>query len=165
MNDNLRIHHTSSISELSDIEISKKGSLIKIGAHCMIDSFVKIKPAGGEGDIIIGDYCYINSGCVLYSGNGITIGNNVAIASNCTIAPTNHEFSDASNLIMEQGFAASKRGIYIGSDVWIGANCVILDGALINDGCVVGAHSLVRGELEENGVYAGNPIKLLRKRS
>jgi len=165
MNDILSIHHTSYISELSDIEISNRGSLIEIGAHCMVVSFIKIKPAVGDIDIIIGDYCYINSGNVLYSGNGIIIGNNVAIASNCAIAPTNHEFSNANSLIMEQGFSASKNDIYIGSNVWIGANCVILDSAKINDSCVVGAHSQVRGELEENDVYAGNPIKLLRKRT
>ena len=35
-------------------------------------------------------------------------------------------------------------GIVIEDDVWIGANCVLLDGAVLRRGCVVGAGSLVR---------------------
>ena len=58
----------------------------------VIDAFVKIKPAGGSGDVVIGRGTVINSGCVLYTGNGIRIGRNVLIAANCTLAPTNHEF-------------------------------------------------------------------------
>ena len=68
----------------------------------MVDSFVKIKPAGGRGDVIIGDNVFINSGCVLYSGNGIVIGNNSLIAANCVLAPTNHAFKDRGRLIQEQ---------------------------------------------------------------
>ena len=71
------IPESCSISSLADIEESNKGSLLELGEHCHIDSFVKIKFAGGMGDIRIGDFCYLNSGCVIYSGNGITIGNKV----------------------------------------------------------------------------------------
>ena len=60
--------------------------MIEIGADSTIDSFVKFKPAGGKGDIKIGERVYINSCCVLYSGNGISIGDDVLISANCTIA-------------------------------------------------------------------------------
>jgi virginiamycin A acetyltransferase len=123
----------------------------------MIDSFVKIKPAGGSGDIVIGKSCYINSGCVLYSGNGIKIGNDVLIAANCTLAPTNHAFKDRGRLIREQGFTSSRGGIVIEDDVWIGANCVLLDGCIIRKGCVVGAGSVIRGELPAYSICVGTP--------
>ena len=97
----------------------------------VIDAFVKIKPAGGSGDVVIGRGTVINSGCVLYTGNGIRIGRNVLIAANCTLAPTNHAFADPDRPIREQGFQPSRGGIVIGDDVWIGANCVLLDGATI----------------------------------
>ena len=151
------IHPTASISQYTDIELSKRGTRLLIGANSMIDSFVKIKMAGGGGDILIGDNCYINSGCVIYSGAGISIGNNVLIAANCTLAPVNHEFRDRSKLIREQGFAKSRGGIVIEDDVWIGANCVILDGAIIRRGSVVGASSLVRGLLPAFSISRGVP--------
>lgn len=147
------------VSPLADIEDSTRGTRIEVGAHSVIDSFVKIKPAGGSGDVIIGQYVTINSGCVLYTGNGIRIGNHVAIAANCTFAPTNHAYADRDRLIREQGFLPSRGGIVIEDDVWLGANIVLLDGTLIRRGCVIGAGTIVRGELEEYGIYAGNPMK------
>lgn len=155
----IEIHPEARISPLADIEDSIRGSRFVIGAGSMIDSFVKIKPAGGNGDVVIGANCYVNSGCVLYSGNGIRIGDGVAIASNCTLAPVNHAYQDRNKLICSQGFLPSKGGIVIEDDVWIGANCVILDGAVIRRGAVVAAGSIVRGELEAFGVYAGIPLQ------
>ena len=153
----LSIHSTAQVSELADLERSQRGSRIVIGAGCRIDSFVKIKPAGGYGDVRIGERCYLNSGCVLYSGHGISIGNDVLIAANCTLAPVNHAFQDRNRLIREQGFSASRGGIVIEDDVWIGANCVLLDGAVLRRGCVVAAGSVVRGELPAYSISRGIP--------
>jgi virginiamycin A acetyltransferase len=155
-----RIHSSAVVSPLAHIEESKRGTPLEIGERVMIDAFVKIKMAGGSGAIRIGDDSYINSGCVLYSGNGITIGRHVLIAANCTLAPANHEFADKDRLIIEQRFQPSRGGIVIGDDGWLGAGCVVVDGAVIPDGVVIGAMSLVRGRLEPYGIYAGVPAIL-----
>ena len=73
---------------MADIEDSVRGSSIVIEDGVSIDSFVKIKPAGGDGDVVIGRDTTINSGVVIYTGNGVRIGANVAIAANTTIART-----------------------------------------------------------------------------
>jgi len=153
----IRIHPTAQVSALADLESSARGTRIVVGADSRIDSFVKIKPAGGSGDVLIGERSYLNSGCVLYSGNGITIGNDVLIAANCTLAAVNHAFQDRNQLIREQGFGPSRGGLVIEDDVWIGANCVLLDGAVLRRGCVVGAGSLVRGELPAYSICRGIP--------
>jgi virginiamycin A acetyltransferase len=161
------MHHISSsaaISKLADIEDSVRGSKLVVGAHCMIDSFVKIKFTGGSGDVVIGDNSHVNSGTVFYSGNGIYIGENVLIAANCTFAPTNHEYVRRDIPIRLQRFKPSKGGIVIEDDVWIGSNCVILDGSMIRRGVIVGASSLVRGELREFCVYGGSPARFLNER-
>jgi len=160
----LNISDSARISPLADIEDSVRGTHIVVGAHSVIDSFVKVKPAGGGGDVVIGEHVTINSGCVLYTGQGIRIGNHVAIAANCTFAPVNHAYKDKSRLIRDQGFLPGKGGIVIEDDVWIGANCVLLDGAVLRRGCVVGAGSLVRGELAAYTVYAGQPLRVVGER-
>jgi acetyltransferase-like isoleucine patch superfamily enzyme len=157
----IEIHPTARVSALADIEDSVRGSVIRVGPHSVIDSFVKVKPAGGSGDLIIGEHVAINSGCVLYTGNGIRIGNGVAVAANCTFAPVNHAYADRSRPIREQGFLPSKGGIVVEDDVWIGANCVLLDGAVLRQGCVVAAGSIVRGELQAYSVYAGQPLRVV----
>ncbi len=155
----ITLHPDASVSPLADIEDSTRGSLISVGKFSVIDSFVKIKPAGGYGDVVIGDRVTLNSGCVIYTGNGLTIGNDVAIAANCTFAPVNHEFSRRDQLIRDQRFQPSRGGIIIEDDVWIGAGSVFLDGAVVRKGAVIGALSLVRGEVAAYTINIGNPLQ------
>lgn len=160
----LEISTNSKISTLAHIEDSVLGTQIIIQSGVVIDAFVKIKAAGGTGDLIIGENSYINSGTVIYTGNGIQIGKGVLVAANCTLAPVNHEYRLKDKTILEQRFMPSRGGIIIEDDVWIGANSVICDGAIIRKGAVVGANSVVLGELESYGVYVGNPLKLIKRR-
>ena len=157
----IEIHPTARISPLSDIEDSVRGTRITISENVVIDSFVKIKPTGGMANLVIGPYSVINSGCVFYTGNGITIGNHVSVAANCVFAPVNHEIRQRHTLIQKQGFKPSKGGIVIEDDVWIGAGSVLLDGSVLRKGCVIGAMSLVRGEIPDYSIQAGNPLRLL----
>lgn len=156
----ITIHPSATVSGLADIEASVRGTKIVVGAESVLDSFVKIKPAGGNGDLIIGERSVINSGCVLYTGNGISIGNSVLIAANCTFAPVNHEYAERNKLIRDQRFGPSKGGIKIEDDVWIAAGCVVLDGSILRQGCVIGAMSLVRGEVAAYSINGGNPLEL-----
>lgn len=161
----IQISPTATIHKLSDIEDSVRGTKIILSDGVIIDAFVKIKPVGGMGDVTIESNSIINSGCVLYSGNGIHIGENCAVAANCTFAPVNHAYEDKNVPIKEQGFKPGKGGIVIGDDVWIGANCVLLDGAVVGDGCVIGASTLVKGVLDAYGIYAGNPMVKIGERT
>ena len=138
-----------------------RDSKIVIGDGAVIDSFVKVKPAGGSGDLTIGSNTVINSGTVIYTGHGVSIGANVAIAANCTLAPTNHEYRDRNTNINDQGFMESRGGIVIEDDVWIGANVVLLDGAVVRRGAVIGAGSVVRHELPAYSINVGVPAKTI----
>jgi virginiamycin A acetyltransferase len=157
----LVVADSARISPLADIEDSVRGSLIEIGEDVVIDAFVKIKPAGGMGDLRIGARSQLNSGVVVYTGNGVIIGEDVLVAANVTFAPVNHEFSSRDLPIKQQGFQPSRGGIVVEDDVWIGASSVLLDGAIVRRGAVVAANSLVRGELEAYSVNAGSPTRLL----
>ena len=139
------IAESARVSMLADIEKSLRGTRIVVGAHSVIDSFVKIKAAGGIGDLYIGEHVVINTGCVLYTGGGISIGNHVAVAANCTFAPVNHAYKDKSHPICEQGF-------------WPGK------GTILRRGCVLGAGSAVRSELAAYTVYAGQPLRVVGER-
>jgi len=58
----LNIAPSARISPLADIEDSTRGSRIIIEDEVVIDAFVKIKPSGGSGDVVIGRGTVINSG-------------------------------------------------------------------------------------------------------
>jgi acetyltransferase-like isoleucine patch superfamily enzyme len=49
------------------------------------------------------------------------------------------------------------RNIVIGNNVFIGMNSLILPGTIIGDNVIIGAGSVVRGKVNSNSIYAGNP--------
>jgi acetyltransferase-like isoleucine patch superfamily enzyme len=54
--------------------------------------------------------------------------------------------------------------IVIGNDVWIGSHTMLLSGAKIGDGAVIGAFSVVAGKIDPYTVVVGNPAKTIKKR-
>jgi virginiamycin A acetyltransferase len=162
---NCEIDPTAKISPDARILPSSRGTKIRIGAHSEIYEFVVIRAVGGSGDIIIGEYCYINPHCTMYSGNGIKMGNYVMIAPNCSIMPTNHAMGQRNEVMRNQGFLPSKGGVICEDDVWIGANVVLLDGTYIEKGAVIAAGSVVNSRVPAYQIWGGSPAKFIRERA
>jgi virginiamycin A acetyltransferase len=160
----LQIHPSAFVSEAARIHPSVKGTRIVIGAHTQVYDFVVIRCVGGDGDVVIGEHCYLNPHCVLYSGSGIRFGDYVLVGPGCSIVPANHAIDRTDVVIRKQGFMPSRGGVVVEDDVWIGANCVLLDGTHIETGAVVAAGSVVSGRVTARSVWGGNPCRLIRAR-
>lgn len=161
---NCKIDPSANISPDARILPSVRGTKIIIGAHSEIYEFVVIRAVGGSGDIVIGEYCYINPHSTLFSGNGIKLGNYVMIAPNCSIVPTNHAMGHRGEEMRKQGFMPSKGGVVCEDDVWIGANVVLLDGTYIEKGAVIAAGSVVNGRVPAYQIWGGTPAKFIKDR-
>ena len=112
--------------------------------------------------ITIGEKSRIHGSC-LHAFSSISIGKRCLIAANCQIIDGNgHDlsFDNVENRINTQGLA---QPITIEDDVWIGANSIILPGVTIGKGSVIGAGSVVTGQIPPMVLAAGNPAKPLRK--
>lgn len=106
----------------------------------------------------------------------LEIGNFCSIAYGVNFLPGSfHPMNTISTYIFEfiDGFVTEtihalnlNRTIVIKNDVWLGKNVFICGDSIIGNGAVLGAHCLVpRGKvLEDYGIYAGTPAKLLRFR-
>ena len=55
--------------------------------------------------------------------------------------------------------------VVIEDDVWIGARVTILKDVTIGKGSIIGAASVVTKDVPPYSVVAGNPARLIRKRS
>lgn len=53
------------------------------------------------------------------------------------------------------------KDVYIGENSFIGARCFILPGTTIGKNCIIGAGSVVSGDIPDNSVAAGNPCKII----
>lgn len=65
--------------------------------------------------------------------------------------------------VMAEEKGPPARPIRIGKNVWIGFDSCILPGVTIGDGAIVGARSVVTGNVEPYTVVAGNPARLIRR--
>ena len=50
----------------------------------------------------------------------------------------------------------------IGDNVYIASNATVVGGVHIGDNVIIGAGSVVTKDVPSNGIYAGNPIRLIR---
>jgi maltose O-acetyltransferase len=107
--------------------------------------------------LVVGDNTSINRNCILNCGGGIEIGKNVLIGPNVVIYSQNHNFSDKSKPIKDQGYSYNK--VVIEDNVWIGSGTTILPGAYIKKGSVIGASSVFGGKSDKHGIYYGDKAK------
>lgn len=94
----------------------------------------------------------------------VHLGDNVMMGENCTIFARNHNFSDCSIPIIEQGYT-KEMPVIIGDDVWIGGNVTILPGVTIGSHSVIGACSVVTKDVPEWAIVVGNPAIVKKYRN
>jgi len=128
-----------------------------MGDDSTIEDFTTIN--NGVGDIYIGDRTRIGLGCTLIGP--VSVGNDVRLAQNIVMSGLNHNYTDVSLPISEQGVTTNP--IVVEDEVWIGANCVILPGVTVKKHAVVAAGSIVRRNVPAYSVVAGNPAKVMKK--
>ena len=126
-----------------------------LGRRSVVESYCCINNA--VGDVIIGDYTRIGLHSTIIGP--VCIGNHVNLAQGITITALNHNFSDATKRIDEQGIAT--KPVVIKDDVWIGANAVVLPGVTIGSHAVVAAGAVVTHDVSDNTVVGGVPAKVI----
>lgn len=107
----------------------------------------------------IGDNCAINPSVVFADPYMTHIGSNVRIAGGILLG---HDGSvNMINRARNTKYDAVGP-IMIADNVFIGVGCIVLPGAMIEANTIIGAGSVVSGRVQGGGVYAGNPLRLIR---
>ena len=90
----------------------------------------------------------------------ISIGNSVKISLEVAILTHGFDYSVLRELYPAEGFG-SAGPVKIGDNVFIGMRSLILKNTTIGNNCVIGAGSVVRGQIPDNVVVAGNPARVV----
>lgn len=130
------------------------------------ESFIKYLKKGGA---------YIGENVTIYAPNKtlidttapwlLKIGNNVRIAEGAKILTHDYSWSVlkcySSDNVKPGAILGAQSAVEIGDNVFIGMNAIITRGVKIGKNVIIGAGSVVTKDCADNGVYAGNPAKLI----
>lgn len=132
------------------------------GYHANMSAPVKLLADRSGATISIGSRTRLNGACV-HAWERVTIGSDCLIAAGVQIIDANgHELAPA-NPADRLTVMDRPRPVEIGDAVWIGMNAIVLPGAKIGSGSVIGANSVVSGEIPAGVLAAGQPARVVRK--
>ena len=151
------------------IRVRNRGKIV-IGDKVTINSAPMANPIGGQGwtilvaqkgaKITIGDGSGI-SNCAIFAAKGVTIGRQVMIGAGVKIYDT--DFHPVDFTARMENKPPKKAAVTIENGAFIGAHSIILKGVTIGEKSVIGAGSVVTGNVPANEIWAGNPARFIRK--
>lgn len=112
--------------------------------------------------ILIGKGTFLGPYVCMAGPGNIKIGESCLIAAHTGIFANNHNFSDLTQDILEQG--VTRQGIVIEDNCWLGYGVAVLDGVTIGKGSVIGAGSVVTKNIPPYSVAVGVPAKVIKSR-
>jgi acetyltransferase-like isoleucine patch superfamily enzyme len=136
---------------------------VRLGRRCLIGRAI-FGTLGGRGRIDIGDGSIIYSGCELlcHGGAVIRLGRDVLFTRQAAALTAGHVFADRDLPILSQGITAAD--VVVEDGCWIGYRAILLPGAHVGRGTVVGAAAVVTGDLPPMIVAGGVPARVIRQR-
>ncbi|MEL7254315.1 MAG: acyltransferase [Pseudomonadota bacterium] len=116
-------------------------------------------------NITIGEHVTIGAYCQLWAGPEkarITVGDYALFAPDVMVTATSYRYDEGAPVTDQ---AMDEADVMIGADCWIGRGATLLSGTTLGEGCIVGAHSVLRGAFPPYAIIAGNPAKQVGTRT
>jgi acetyltransferase-like isoleucine patch superfamily enzyme len=139
---------------------------ISLGARVVCRGILR-REAFGDGTISIGDDVYVGDDCIVSCAASVEIGAGTLLGHGVQIFDNNshplgpeERAADWAAIRGEGGRAEIEAApILIGARAWIGFGAFLLKGVTIGDGAIVGAGSVVTGDVAPGAVVVGNPAR------
>lgn len=144
------------------ISIKLRGILIKpflggCGKNLQLAKHITfLNPHGIE----IGDNVYIAASCWIDGIGGLTIEDEVELSPFVVVTTSSHCFKE--NSVRSGG--SKKAKVKIGRGSWIASHAVIVAGAEVGSGVIIGANAVVSQSIPDNVFAGGVPAKVISNR-
>lgn len=138
------------------------GAQTIIGPHLTLSAGVSPEHELGRDTVVsIGDRCLIGRGSGIVAHESVVIGDDVFTGHQVYVTDANHGYEDPEVPIGRQ-FAAP-RPVSIGAGSWLGHGTIVLPGSWVGTHVVIGAGSVVTGEIPDFSVAVGSPARVVRR--
>lgn len=107
----------------------------------------------------IGDDVWIRPFCTISAAESVVVEDHVVISAFTTVLDSDHTVTAESPNVLWNPLATTP--VRIGSGTWIGERVAVLRGSNIGRGCIIGANSVVRGEIPDYSVAVGAPARVV----
>jgi len=135
---------------------------VQIGNRVRIYPGVRIETYGEGGKIIIEDNVAIGQNFhITSSGSELIIGRDTTILGNVFVTNIDHNYKQIGVHILKQEYLTKETRI--GQNCFIGYGAAIQAGTILGKQCIVGTHSVVRGEFPDYSVIVGAPAKVVKR--
>ena len=115
-----------------------------------------------EGHMRIGDRVVFGGSNTVNAYLDVDIGDDVIFADWIYVTDFDHQYAKLDVRIQDQGIAVSP--VLLEPDCWIGEKSSILRGSRVGRGSVIGAQTLVKGDIPPYSVAAGAPARTIKRR-
>jgi acetyltransferase-like isoleucine patch superfamily enzyme len=149
------VHRPGTVFGAHQIAIGSH-SLILGGCYLSVETPAWTQPAPV---LRIGARVGIRPYCMISASESITIEDDVIIGAFTSLIDSDHTFAEGRPNVMHNSVATSP--IRVGRGTWLAERVAVLRGASIGRCCIVGANSVVRGELPDYAIAVGAPAKVV----
>lgn len=133
-----------------------------LGNNVHFGNDVRLQSIGEKKNVFVGDNCYFCHRDTILALGKIQIGSNVLVASDVCIISENHSADPTSDIPYKDQKLIAK-DVSIGDNCWIGEKVLILPGARIGQGCIIGAGSIVTKSIPDYSIAVGNPARVIKQ--
>jgi len=116
---------------------------------------------------VLASNIHISAFCALYGKFGIKMEEYSGLSPRCTLLSGSDDFSGdsmISPMAPEEFTNVFGSPIVIRKFCQIGAGSIVMPGVTVNEGAAIGALSLVKKDIPEWSIYAGNPARFIKAR-
>lgn len=109
--------------------------------------------------IEIGDGVALRPNCTISASEKIVIEEDVVIAAFTTVIDSDHTWDAGHPNVLYNPVRSAP--IRIGRGTWVGERVAVLRGSTIGEFCVIGANSVVKGDIPSGSIAVGAPARVV----
>lgn len=124
------------------------------------------RPSPDRPELVIGDDTFVGHGCGFHISRAVRIGRHCLLAGGVQVYDADgHPLDAARRRAGEPTPPEAVAAVTLGDDVWVGTGAVILKGVTVGDRAVIGARAVVTKDVPADAVVAGNPARVVARRT